>query len=212
MKEMTRLFFVLFVLSATIAGASLHSAMTYEAKYEKAAEEARTLRDANAVLSFMNWRQEAYMVRLEQRLSNEVRWVARAIVSETKNANEQRHIAWVVRNRFEMAHRGAGSYKDVVLHPRQFSAFNKGMATRQFYMNLTSENAPWPDTWAKAKGIAREAILSDLSQSPLPPNVTHFYSPVSMPGHRAPLWANRLKPYEVEEINPFRFRFFTNVN
>ncbi|HEX7070999.1 MAG TPA: cell wall hydrolase, partial [Rhodothermales bacterium] len=72
--------------------------------------------------------------------SMDVLWLARCIYSETKQPKEQELVAWVVRNRVETAYRGKDTYREVVLDPWQFSAFNSNSPKRQHYTSLTPKS------------------------------------------------------------------------
>jgi hypothetical protein len=137
----------------------------------------------------------------------EILWTARAIYSETKRPHEMRYIAWVVRNRYESGFRG-DTFKDVILHPKQFSAFNKGNPRRSYYLSLQPKDATENPRWHKALHIAKGVIDSPFSWNPLPPNTYHFYSERSMKGKNHPSWRWQLTHVGVESIEDKRFRFF----
>jgi len=140
-------------------------------------------------------------------------WLARAIYSETKLPHEQELVAWVVRNRVETGFRGQSTYRDVVLDPYQFSAFNPGSSRRQFYTSLTT-NTDLP-TWQQALWIAYYVQHADSSYRPFSVETRHFYSEQSMQGRRSPGWARRGQfvtigwDYRVDER---RFRFYEEVS
>ena len=146
------------------------------------------------------------------RLDSETLWLARCIYSETKRPEEQELVAWVVRNRVETAYRGSGTYREVVLDPLQFSAFNPGTRTRSFYSNLTyASSAPG---WQRALRIAHDVRFADASVRPFPETTRHFYSEQSMRGQRHPNWAAGQQPVTPERpyaIEVRRFRFFADV-
>lgn len=140
-------------------------------------------------------------------------WLARAIYSETKDPQEQELIAWVVRNRVETRYRGHSSYKEVVLDPYQFSAFNPGRPKRSFYIGLTPK-AERPG-WTKALWIAKYVRHAPARHRPFPIRTRHFYSEQSMEKQRRPYWADHQKrtlPAGGFEINKKRFRFYVGIS
>jgi hypothetical protein len=143
---------------------------------------------------------------------DEVLWLARCIYSETNRPEEQRLVAWVVRNRVETRYRG-DTYREVVLEPLQFSAFNRPSPRRDFILTLTP-HATAPG-WQQALRIALEVYQAPASARPFPITVRHFYSPISMPTNNPPLWAQAGVPFQgpaVAHIDPQRFRFFDRVD
>ena len=146
-------------------------------------------------------------------------WLARMLISETNRPEEMVYVAWVARNRLDMNYRGATSYRDVVLQPRQFSAFNRGMRYRAYYRRVVfdgyhqNSNTPRHSTEQarrQALSIAYQVMGASRSDAPFGSNVTHFYSPVSMSGGvgHMPPWAPSMKPVTVESVDSYRFRFF----
>jgi hypothetical protein len=141
----------------------------------------------------------------------EVLWLARAIYSETKKPHEQELVAWVIRNRVETGYRGNDSFKEAVLDPWQFSAFNQGSPKRQFYMNLGERSAQ--PGWKVAVGIAERVAKADAGGRPFSETTRHFYSEQSMVGRRAPVWAVDKLPVKLDrKIDPRRFRFYDGVS
>jgi hypothetical protein len=143
----------------------------------------------------------------------ETLWLARCIFSETKRVREQELIAWIVRNRVETSYRGRGTYQSVVMDPFQFSAFNPGSRTRQYYTNL-GPNSRVPG-WQTALRIAYEVRHADEKFRPFSAGTRHFYSEQSMVGPEHPDWALGLRPVLPERdyhVEPHRFRFFEGVN
>lgn len=142
---------------------------------------------------------------------DEVVWLARCIYSESDRPHEQELVAWVVRNRVETRFRGR-TYREVVLSSRQFSAFNNPTNRRTHILNLTPDTDLKP--WQRALGIALDVYRASPSERPFPQTVRHFYSPVSMPGGRAPQWADEDKQLSSVSlgVNPYRFRFFDNLD
>jgi hypothetical protein len=141
-------------------------------------------------------------------------WLARAIYSETKLPHEQELVAWVIRNRVETGYRGKSTYRDVVLDPYQFSAFNPGSSKRSFLMRLGPET-PLP-RWRQALWVARYVRHAAPVYRPFSIETRHFYSERSMEGRAVPYWADRAgivppdrRRYDVEER---RFRFFEQVS
>jgi hypothetical protein len=141
-------------------------------------------------------------------------WLARAIYSETKLPHEQELVAWVVRNRVETAYRGKNTYREVVLDPYQFSAFNPGSSKRSLLMHLEPET-PLP-RWRQALWVARYVRHAGEAYRPFSVETRHFYSERSMKGRPVPYWADgsRFVPagwrgYSVEER---RFRFYKQIS
>jgi len=140
-------------------------------------------------------------------------WLARAIYSETKLFHEQELVAWVVRNRVETDYRGATTYKEAVLEPYQFSAFNPGTSKRSFYLSLTPE-VQLP-SWQQALWIAHYVRHADPAYRPFSIETRHFYSERSMTERSHPCWANRQKfvqPGWDYQINERRFRFYKEIS
>jgi len=146
-------------------------------------------------------------------IDNETLWLARCIFSESKRPKEQELIAWVVRNRVETAYRGKTSYRDAILDPYQFSAFNPGTRTRDFYSSL-GPHTRYPG-WQTALRIAYEVRYADPKFRPFPHKTRHFYSEQSMlAGIPEPNWAGDFLPVLPERehrIDPRRFRFYQGV-
>ena len=138
----------------------------------------------------------------------ETLWLARCIYSESDRPHEQELVAWVVRNRVATGHRGKRTYRDVVLDPKQFSAFNAGAPRRSFYMNLDPDDRA--TGWRRALLIASYVRRAPWSQRPFEINVQHFYSEISMVGRKHPTWAagrTPVRPNRAFELDPLRFRF-----
>ncbi len=141
-------------------------------------------------------------------------WLARAIYSETKLPHEQELVAWVVRNRVETAYRGNRTYRETVLDPYQFSAFNPGASKRALYMRLQPE-VPLP-RWRQALWVARYVRHAAPAYRPFSIETRHFYSERSMRGRAVPYWADGSRfvapdrnRYVVDER---RFRFFKQAS
>ncbi len=141
----------------------------------------------------------------------EVLWLARCIYSETKQPSEQELVAWVVRNRVETGYRGNTSYRDAVLDPWQFSAFNQNSPKRSYYSGLSaSSTAPGFQTALK---IAERVAHAPAAQRPFAQETRHFYSERSMVGGKTPKWAVDEEPVKLaKRVDPRRFRFYDSVS
>ncbi len=141
---------------------------------------------------------------------DEVLWLARCVYSESDRAHEQRLVAWVVRNRVETGFRG-NTYRDVVLEPRQFSAFNARSGRRAHLLRLDERNTS--SVWLQALSVALDVYLAPAWQRPFKVTTRHFYSPISMRGGRKPPWAEHARPLSAARlgIDAYRFRFFDNL-
>jgi len=147
-----------------------------------------------------------------QLVDDETLWMARCIFSESKRPSEQELVAWVIRNRVETEYRGRNTYRDVVLDPMQFSAFNSNSEQKQFYESLTATSTV--PGWQTALRISYEVRWADPQWRPFTSNTRHFYSEQSMTGQKHPDWALGFEPVDPErdyEIEPHRFRFFADV-
>lgn len=142
---------------------------------------------------------------------DEVLWLARCIFSEADRANEQRLVAWVVRNRVETGYRGT-DYRNVVLEAQQFSAFNQPSARRDEILAF-NQNSTNP-LWKQALSIALDVYQASPAERPFPISTRHFYSPVSMKNGGVPDWALNDTPIDVSTygIDSYRFKFFDNVD
>ncbi len=144
-------------------------------------------------------------------VSDDVLWLARCIYSETKRADEQELVAWVIRNRVETGYRGEREYQDVVLDPYQFSAFNPGNPKRRLYTSL----APSADSpaFVRALEVAHAVYYAPASARPFPERTRHFYSERSMVGAKAPNWSAGHVPVRPTgfRVDPKRFRFYSGV-
>lgn len=147
-------------------------------------------------------------------VDDETLWLARCIYSETKRPEEQELVAWVVRNRVETGYRGKRSYRDVVLDPYQFSAFNPNSRKASHYKSLGVNSSA--TGWQHALNIAYHVRFADSALRPFPDETRHFYSERSMPSHdRHPDWAEGLepvKPMRPVKLEVKRFRFFEGIN
>lgn len=153
----------------------------------------------------------AQLARLSPFQQDEVLWLARCMYSESDRAHEQRLVAWVVRNRAETDFRGT-TYREVVLEPKQFSAFNKPSRRRTHILNLDAYSLS--RAWRRTLGLALEVYHAPASERPFPITTRHFYSPISMQGGRTPHWAKNETPLSAEHlgIDPYRFRFFAGID
>jgi hypothetical protein len=144
-------------------------------------------------------------------VNSETLWLARCIYSETKRADEQELVAWVIRNRVETGYRGNDSYREAVLDPYQFSAFNPGSRKRASYASLDVSSQD--NGWQRALLIANQVIEAPAAQRPFSEGTRHFFSERSMPGGRHPNWAARGEQVTPErhDIEEDRFRFYQKV-
>ena len=144
-------------------------------------------------------------------VTDDVLWLARCIYSETKRADEQELVAWVIRNRVETGYRGATTYEGTVLDPYQFSAFNPGNPKRRLYTSLS----PTPDSpaFVRALEVAHGVYYAHESARPFDAKTRHFYSERSMVGRSQPNWAEGETPVRLTgfRIDPRRFRFYKGV-
>jgi len=143
-------------------------------------------------------------------LMDDVLWLARCIYSETKRPDEQELVAWVVRNRVETAYRGGRTYREVVLDPWQFSAFNQNSPKRRHYSNLDLDSRA--RGWQTAIAIAQDVIQAPAYERPFPVRTRHFYSERSMVGRSQPDWAVGRRPVALDRpVDPRRFRFYSEI-
>ncbi len=146
------------------------------------------------------------------RIDSETLWLARGIFSETKRPEEQELVAWVIRNRVETRYRGKGSYRDVILDPYQFSAFNPEVRDSLMYGRLRPESEV--AGWQTALGIAHEVRHAPPLYRPFSAHTRHFYSERSMADSTAPEWAVGMRPVQPQRtasVHPQRFRFYEGV-
>lgn len=141
-------------------------------------------------------------------VDDEILWLARTIYSESKRAEEQTLVAWVIRNRVESPY-FPDTYRDVVLQKGQFSGMHATDA--QYWTNTSLDYDDESEAWTTALSIARAVYFADPILRPLPAGVLHFYSPISMSG-RTPTWAADLTPVQsVRDGDAVRFAFFAGV-
>lgn len=148
-----------------------------------------------------------------QQIDTETLWLARCIYSETKQPEEQELVAWVLRNRVETGYRGRRTYRETVLDPYQFSAFNHNSEKRAFYLSL-GVHSKMPG-WQRALQIANAVRHAPGEYRPFPIDTRHFFSEVAMPGGRHPGWAIDEAPVTPNRSFPLderRFRFFGGIS
>jgi len=139
----------------------------------------------------------------------QILWLARIIYSETKRADEQPVIAWVVRNRVDSP-RFQDSYKAVARANGQFSGLHP--RDRQYRHNITREYGKAGDAWQHALEVAKGVYNAPEALRPFPQSMQHFYSPISV--KETPTWAHNQSPeYTIKDpqTNETRFAFFTNI-
>lgn len=140
--------------------------------------------------------------------SDKYLWLSRVIYSETNRKSEMGHIGWVVRNRVEKKFLGDSTYKDVILHPYQFSAFNPNREDRYKYLYLDRTNADSQKRWEYATKAAIDVILSDRDKAPFNINVLYFWSEVSRTSNYPPHWVKNKIQVPSSIVNK-RFRFYS---
>ncbi|PSQ98554.1 MAG: hypothetical protein BRD48_06930 [Bacteroidetes bacterium QS_9_68_14] len=148
----------------------------------------------------------------EDQIGSETLWLARCIYSETKRPEEQEFVAWVVRNRVETGYRGNDSYREVVLDPYQFSAFNPGSRKRSYFMSLDASSQE--DGWRRALRIAHQVKTAPAGSRPFSKATRHFFSERSMTGRRSPNWSahgEKVTPEGGKNLAEDRFRFYEDV-
>jgi hypothetical protein len=135
----------------------------------------------------------------------ETLWLARGIYSETDNPEEMLYVGQVIQNRKYLKRK---SFKEVVLEPFQFSAFNEE-PKRGYYVSRNQSHFDRNPVWEQAFRVAVQV----RQMPPLEFPATHFYSPVSMvPKYRRPKWADSLTHVPVNNIDEERFLFYTYAN
>lgn len=138
----------------------------------------------------------------------EILWLARVIYSETKNANEQVLVAWVVRNRVEAGFHGE-SYKEVANSKGQFSGLH--IRDVQYLHNISRNYDSKGESWQKALEIAEGVYSAPAFMRPFSKDVRHFYSPISLKAH--PEWSAENKPALVirDSNRNIRFAFYESI-
>ena len=208
-------FFLLVCVTALVSGGNflgqtLGAAFVPEQEAQEALQQQPALSEEAQAL-----RAGADLKKMEplpaKQIDAETLWLARCIYSETKRPEEQELVAWVVRNRVETGYRGNDSYREAVLDPYQFSAFNPGSRKRGHYMSLDASSQT--NGWQRALLIANQVKEAPKAQRPFAKGTRHFFSERSMAGGRHPNWAARgtkVTP-ERHEIEEDRFRFYKDV-
>ena len=142
---------------------------------------------------------------------DEVLWLSRAVYSESDRADEQELVAWVIRNRVETGYRG-DSYREVVLEPMQFSAFNTPSERRDYILGLDQHDVV--PSWMQAVEVSLDVYSARPVDRPFAIDTRHFYSPVSMVGRSEPTWASSGTPLSSPAlgVDPDRFRFFSGID
>lgn len=143
---------------------------------------------------------------LNAALHRDVMWLTRVNYSETDDPLEMYYVAHVVKNRVEDCYNRQCTYKDVVLDPYQFSAFNY---ENQYYRTVTLDNASRPLDFIEAKQTAFHAYMDN--HDPIKGS-KWFFSQVSMPNYRYPYWAINDGQVRVNKyISDWRFRFYNKT-
>ncbi|MBI5004777.1 MAG: cell wall hydrolase [Candidatus Lloydbacteria bacterium] len=122
----------------------------------------------------------------------EILWLARGVYSETKNEEEMRLIAWVIRNRVETKYRGT-TYQEVLTSEKQFSGLHISSPQYKNNRSLGYDDTKNKD-WRLALAVAKEVYTADESGRPFPKTVRHFYSPALTDA--TPEWAREENPYQ----------------
>ena len=146
-------------------------------------------------------------------IDSETLWLARCIYSETNRPEEQELIAWVVRNRVESNYRNKKTYRQVVLDPFQFSAFNQDYHKSNYFRSLNLNHNP--KGWQRALTIAYYVRHARPHYRPFSDQTLHFYSEQSMVGRKKPVWARGLVPVETPQryrLDERRFRFYEGIS
>lgn len=141
---------------------------------------------------------------------SEILWFARILYSETKDANEMRLVAWVVRNRVDTGYRG-NTYETVAKSKNQFSGLSP--SDPNYKINTTLDYDDTNAAWKQALSIAKEVYYASEKERPFAQSVRHFYSPVSVSS--APSWAHEdALALVVPSSTPngaARFEFYSDV-
>ena len=140
----------------------------------------------------------------------EILWLARGVYSETKNEEEMRLIAWVIRNRVETKYRGT-TYREVLLSERQFSGLHASSSEYKNNLSLGYDDMKNKD-WRMALSVAKEIYTEDESLRPFPKTVRHFFSPALIDA--TPEWARKESPYQniaYMEITKPNFIFYNAI-
>lgn len=139
----------------------------------------------------------------------EILWLARIMYSETKRADEQELIGWVVRNRVDTGYTGR-TYEDVAKYSAQFSGLNPGDG--RYEHNISRWYSSNGKEWETALKLAKEVYFADDSDRPLALTTRHFYSPHAV--SRTPAWAQNqeaVKLIKDPHTNQVRFALYDKV-
>lgn len=143
---------------------------------------------------------------LKYATSQDVLWLSRVLYSETDKPVEMYYIAHIVKNRVETCYAGKCSYKEVVLDPYEFSAFNKYNSGREMLMRNNRHSTKDPARWAAAKQIALDVYMDNHFDA------THFFAQVSMPYGKFPHWAKYGERVPLaSNIQDKRLRAYRNI-
>jgi len=204
--------FIVFVGFSTSVN---YVSSSYEHRIEQVREEEgharRQLKKTRRHLQGQRRRADSLEVIAEATRRKELLWTARAIYSETKRPHEMRYVGWVVRNRFDTGFRGADTYRDVVLTPKQFSAFNRGNPLRKFYIRLEPKHVGQIPRWHAALSVAKQIIDSPSENRPFPVSTLFFYSERSL-NSSPPRWSLVHSEIQLANIEDDRFRFFQKTS
>lgn len=147
-------------------------------------------------------------------------WLALCLVTESNRPDEWPHIAQVIENR-RATGRWGDTYRDVILAPKQFSAFNDYTKVRN--PRLTSDEFGMQHCFyeiAKEQSdvlLMRAAAFVSLDDAVWSGEISrttfHYWSPVSMvPKGRKPAWTEDAKRvYTPNGVDPERFVFAEGV-
>lgn len=218
--------YVLTLLVVVLSTTGSYSKLTDKDGEEKSADSLSVTPDLDAYLaaadSIQTDVETHYEIQLrpyqlplveEDAIDSETLWLARCIYSETNRPEEQELIAWVVRNRVESRYRGKKTYRQVVLDPFQFSAFNGDSAKSSYFRSLNLNHEP--DGWKRALTIAYYVRHARPNYRPFSIQTLHFYSEQSMKGQNKPHWARGLAPVQTPEryqLDERRFRFYEGIS
>lgn len=139
----------------------------------------------------------------------EILWLARIMYSETKRADEQELIGWVVRNRVDTGYTGY-TYEDVAKRSAQFSGLNPG--DNLYEHNISRWYSSGGHSWEKALELAKKVYFADESERPLALTTRHFYSPHAV--NRTPAWAQNQQAVRLikdPQTNRVRFALYDKV-
>jgi hypothetical protein len=139
----------------------------------------------------------------------EILWLARIVYSETKRSNEQRLVAWVVRNRVDTGYTGR-TYESVANESAQFSGLQP--SDNQYEHNMSRWWASQGESWKSALKIAKEVYFAPESERPFTKTTRHFYSPISV--YDKPAWASGREAVRViqsSQNSEPRFAFYAKV-